>query len=106
MRKRGVVVTASTGGPHPRGDCGSPQGQRIGRRAGSPGAVHVDDRSESAENTAVACTLVQTAKLPGLNVEAYLNLTPERVAACEAPPGGRAALTPMADEEAQKGTAG
>ena len=61
---------------------------------------------ESAENTAVAYTLVQTAKLHGLNVEAYLTWALERVAACEAQPEGYAALTPMAYEEAQKGAAG
>jgi transposase len=56
---------------------------------------------ESAENTAVAYTLVQTAKLHGLDVQAYLTWALERVAACERP-DDYAALTPMAYEEAQK----
>ena len=56
---------------------------------------------ESAENTAVAYTLVQTAKLHGLNVLAYLTWALERVAACKRP-DDYAALTPMAYQEAQK----
>ncbi len=56
---------------------------------------------ESAENTAVAYTLVQTAKLNGLDVLAYLTWALERVAACTSPED-YAALTPMAYEEAQQ----
>lgn len=56
---------------------------------------------ESAENTAVAYTLVQTAKLHGLDVQAYLTWALERVASCDRPED-YAALTPMAYEEAQK----
>ena len=50
--------------------------------------------------TAVAYTLVQTAKLHGLDVQAYLTWALERVAACKRPED-YAALTPMAYEEAQ-----
>ena len=57
---------------------------------------------ESAEHTAVAYTLVQTAKLHGLDVLAYLTWALERVAACEGSPEAYAALTPMAYQEAQK----
>lgn len=57
---------------------------------------------ESAENTGVAYTLVQTAKLHGLDVLAYLTWALERVAACEDRPDAYAALTPMAYEEAQQ----
>ena len=57
---------------------------------------------ESAENTAVAYTLVQTAKLHGLDVLAYLTWALERVAACQERPGDYAALTPMAYQEAQQ----
>ena len=57
---------------------------------------------ESAEHTAVAYTLVQTAKLHGLDVLAYLTWALERVAACEGRPEAYAALTPMAYQEAQK----
>ena len=60
---------------------------------------------ESAENTAGAYTVVQTAKLHGLNAEAYLTRALERDAACAARPQGYAALTPMVYEEAQKGPA-
>ncbi len=57
---------------------------------------------EAAENTAVAYTLVQTAKLHGLDVLAYLTWALERVAACRDQPEAYVALTPMAYEEAQK----
>jgi transposase len=60
---------------------------------------------ESAGNTAVVYTVVQTAKLQGLNVEAYLTWALERDAACAARPQGYAALTSMFYEEAQKGAA-
>ncbi len=56
---------------------------------------------EAAEHTAVAYTLVQTAKLHGLDVQAYLTWALERVAACTWP-DDYTALTPMAYEEAQK----
>lgn len=56
---------------------------------------------ESAEHTAVAYTLVQTAKLHGLDVQAYLAWALERVAACDGPED-YARLTPMAYQEAQE----
>lgn len=57
---------------------------------------------QAAECAAVAYTLVQTAKLHGLAVRAYLTWALERVAAGRKDPKIYAALTPMAYEEAQK----
>ena len=50
-------------------------------------------------------TLVQTAKLHGLDVRAYLTWALERVARGRRDPALYAKLTPMAYEEAQKAEA-
>lgn len=60
---------------------------------------------EAAECAAVAYTLVQTAKLHGLDVRAYLTWALERVARGRRDPALYAKLTPMAYEEAQKAEA-
>lgn len=61
---------------------------------------------ESAENTAVAYTLVQTAKLHGVDPEAYLAWALERVAGGRKDPAVYAKLTPAGYQEAQKAQAG
>jgi len=61
---------------------------------------------EAAECAAVAYTLIQTAKLHGLDVRAYLTWALERVAAGRTNPSIYATLTPMAYEEAKKREAG
>lgn len=60
----------------------------------------------AAECAAVAYTLVQTAKLHGLDVRAYLTWALERAAAGRKDPAIYATLTPMAYQEAQKVDAG
>lgn len=60
---------------------------------------------EAAECAAVAYTLIQTAKLHGLDVRAYLTWALERVAAGRTDPTIYARLTPMAYQEAQKAEA-
>lgn len=60
---------------------------------------------EAAEGAAVAYTLIQTAKLHGLDVRAYLTWALERVAAGRKDPSIYATLTPMAYEEVKKAEA-
>lgn len=60
---------------------------------------------EAAEGAAVAYTLIQTAKLHGLDVRAYLTWALERVAAGRKDPSIYTTLTPMAYEEAKKAEA-
>lgn len=76
------------------------RGQALGRNnwlfAGSHQAGH---------HTAVAYTLVQTARLHGLDVLAYLTWVLERTASCRDGGALYAALTPAAYQEAQKSCA-
>lgn len=72
--------------------------QALGRTNGRFAVGH-----DSAEYTAVACALVQTARLHGLDVLAYLPWALERVAAGAHRPDACASRTPMAYQEAQQG---
>ena len=68
--------------------------QAVGRKNWLHAGSH-----EAAECAAVAYTLIQTAKLHGLDVRAYLTWALERVAAGRTDPSVYATLTPMAYQE-------